>query len=394
MSTNTKDPYDMSDEELEEAFRLAKAELEQGEGSDESDVDTEADPEEAFEGDANEEGTDDDELSEDDEAEEGEEDLGEESTESDEEESSEEDEKDEDSVDDDKDAKGTKNEEDVKEDKPVTHKVRAIGKEYEFTETEMMEQFPKLFAQAMDYTKKSQAIKPWRRTIDAIEKENLTHEDINFAISLMKGDKGAIAELVKRHEVDPLELNPEEQAYKPVEYGRDNATLDLHDVLDTIKQDPEYTTTHQILSRTWDDRSWSALSQDPEKIRLLHIDVKNGTYDKLAPIAEKLKVYDRGQKSDLDYYLDAARDYWSQSQSKALQQRQLSLQEREQELKKQARTVDVQTRDNKRTANKQAAQSRRAAAPTGRSTNRGAINYLDASDEEFEDWYKRLEERM
>ena len=75
------------------------------------------------------------------------------------------------------------------------HKFKANGKEYSFTPEEMMEQFPKIFGQAMDYTKKTQALKPWRKTIDAIESARLGHDDINLMIDVFKGDKNAIAEL-------------------------------------------------------------------------------------------------------------------------------------------------------------------------------------------------------
>ena len=69
------------------------------------------------------------------------------------------------------------------------HKFKANGKEYTFTPEEMMAQFPKVFGQAMDYTKKTQALKPWRKTIDAIESANLSHDQINLMIDVFKGSK-------------------------------------------------------------------------------------------------------------------------------------------------------------------------------------------------------------
>ncbi|NCB03383.1 MAG: hypothetical protein EOM67_14690, partial [Spirochaetia bacterium] len=104
-------------------------------------------------------------------------------------------------------------------------KFKANGKEYELTEAEMRDMFPKVFGQAMDYTRKTQAMKPWRKTIDAIEQAKLSHDQINLMIDVFKGDKNAIAEVIKRTGVDALDLDTENSRYEPKDYGRDDATL-------------------------------------------------------------------------------------------------------------------------------------------------------------------------
>jgi hypothetical protein len=190
------------------------------------------------------------------------------------------------------------------------HKFKANGKEYTFTPEEMMSQFPKIFGQAMDYTKKTQALKPWRKTIDAIESANLSHDQINLMIDVFKGDKNAIAEVMRRTGVDALDLDTENNVYTPKDYGRDDTALAIKDIVDEISSDKEFSITQQILNKEWDDRSFSELTRDPELIKLLHIDVKSGTYDKVQPIAEKLKVFDRGRQSDLEYYKQAAGEYF------------------------------------------------------------------------------------
>jgi hypothetical protein len=278
---------------------------------------------------------------------------------------------------------------------PTVRKFKANGKDYEITHDEMIEQFPKIFAQAMDYTKKTQAIAPWRKTIDAIEQAKLTHADINLAIDVLKGDKGAIAELLKRTGTDALDLNPAEATYTPNDYGRDSRTLALQDVLDSIKVDPEYSVTGRILSSDWDDASFNALSADPEKVRLLHQDVKSGVYAKVQAIAEKQKVFDGGKRTDLDYYMSAAREYYTILTAQETQRREeaTNAQARQQAEADaaQARIAQAKTQDAQRKAASQAGQARKAAAPSASVTKTsGAINYLDASEEDFEEWYKRI----
>ena len=272
------------------------------------------------------------------------------------------------------------------------HKFKANGKEYSFTPEEMMEQFPKIFGQAMDYTKKTQALKPWRKTIDAIESARLGHDDINLMIDVFKGDKNAIAELIKRTGVDTLDLDTENSKYVPKDYGRDDTALAIKDIVDEISADKEYETTHRILSKEWDEKSFSELTKDPELIRLLHIDVKSGMYDKVQPIAEKMKVFDRGRQSDLDYYKAAAQEYFraeaeTERRAKAIEDQRLA---REAKLARQAEIERVKATQIKQAAVREQAVVRKAAAPvkSNAGTKKTVTDYLDESEEAYDEWYK------
>ncbi|OOE37256.1 hypothetical protein BZG00_15700, partial [Salinivibrio kushneri] len=154
------------------------------------------------------------------------------------------------------------------------YKFRANGKDYEFSSEEIVDQFPKIFGQAMDYTKKMQAIKPWRKTIDAVESAELTHEDVSLMIDVLKGDKGAMTEVLKRTGLEAHELDTEEAGeYVAKDYGRDESALAIKDIVNDIGSDPEYKTTHNILSKEWDEKSWGTITENPDMIRLLHEDV-------------------------------------------------------------------------------------------------------------------------
>lgn len=277
------------------------------------------------------------------------------------------------------------------------HKFKANGREYEFSEDEVREQFPKIFGQAMDYTKKMQAIKPWRKTIDAIEGAQLSHEDVNLMIDVLKGDKDAVAAVLKRTGVDALELDVEQSRYVPKDYGRDDKALAVKDVIDEISADAEYNTTYKILSKEWDDGSFREMTSDPELIKLLHIDVKSGMYDRVQPIAEKLKVYDRGKRSDLDYYKEAARVYFNEQASEETRRAEYDKARvlKESELADKARVRDVSDQQKQRVAVKQDAEKRKAAAPTKKvAGTKKVIDYLDDSDEAYDEWYKSVQNRM
>lgn len=276
------------------------------------------------------------------------------------------------------------------------HKFKANGKEYEFSEDEVREQFPKIFGQAMDYTKKMQAIKPWRKTIDAIEGAQLSHDDVSLMIDVLKGDKDAVAAVLKRTGVDALELDVEQSRYVPKDYGRDDKALAVKDVIEEISGDAEYNTTYKILSKEWDDGSFREMTSDPELIKLLHIDVKSGMYNRVQPIAEKLKVYDRGKRSDLDYYKEAARVYFNEQAQEEARRAEYEKARvlRESELADKARVRDVRDQQKQRVAVKQEAEKRKAAAPTKKvAGTKKVIDYLDDSDEAYEEWYKSVQNR-
>lgn len=268
---------------------------------------------------------------------------------------------------------------------------KANGREYKFTQDEIMAQFPKIFGQAMDYTKKTQAMKPWRKTIDAIEEAKLGHDDINLMIDVMKGNKEAIAEVLKRTGVDSLEIDTENSKYTPNDYGRDDKALAIKDIIEEISVDREYETTHKVLSKEWDEKSFRRMTDDPELIRLLHNDVKSGTFDKVQAVAEKIKVFDRGLKTDLEYYelasMEIAQQYQEEQRRAYDVERQRA--DREAKLARQAEIDRVRKTQERQKEVEVKAVERKAATPTSRkAVSSKVVDYLDDSDEAFEDWYK------
>jgi hypothetical protein len=133
------------------------------------------------------------------------------------------------------------------------------------------------------------------------------------------------------------------------------------------------------------------MSKNPELVRLLHVDVKSGIYDKVQPIAEKLKVYGRGAKSDLEYYKEAAGVYFTQEKQEkdrlnAIETKRV---ENESKVAQKARLEQVREKQKKQETVKDTADKRKAAAPTKKAAGtKTSINYLDDSDEAFEQWYK------
>ena len=288
---------------------------------------------------------------------------------------------------------------------PKTYKYKAVGQEFEFTEDEIKAQFGTVFGQAMDYTKKMQKMKPDMGKLDIINQGGLTEEQLNLAVDLMKGDVGAINNLLKRTGIDALSLDEESNAeYKLGNYGRSEDELNLREVEDRLGSDPEYATTYDTVIKHFDAASKETFTKKPKFLESMHTDVKNGVYPKVNEMAQKRKLYSPdSSKSDLDFYIEAANEYETTlrlaNTNKAAQEAQIAqdVEKQRQVTEKanaeQAKIAKVKADTVKREANKVASKKRKAATSTkGVVATNAAVNGLfDNSEEEYQKWSAALE---
>ncbi len=270
------------------------------------------------------------------------------------------------------------------ESKPLTsaelsevRKYKANGQEYEFTVKEILDQFGVVFGKSVDYTQKTQKIAPYRKMISALEQEEITHEQLNVAIDALKGDKGAIKQLIDSHGIDSYDLS-EEQAYTPNSYGSDELTLNLQETVDRINKDPEYATTSQVV-QNWDRNSQSSFANNPHFLEGLHNDIKTGLYAKLAPAVAKMKVLDGNTKSDLEYYMLAGQQYRAQ-------------QEKAEQATSNVEALNAKSKAVIEESDKASSEAskKRLASNTSTRIDKSVTNYLDDDDEKFDEWYKNL----
>ena len=362
--------YDMSDDELEAAFKAAKAGMQTDEVEDETEEidDNTEQPDEV------------EEDSEDVESNKGDEEVVEEAGDGSEEP-------------DEVDADKPEEVDEIADEEPkiAKYKVKANGTELELTNDELLQLAPK----ALNYTQKMQEIAPWRKSISALKDNGMTHDDVNLMIDIMKGDKDAIAEIVKRHKIDTLDLDVEESKYRPKDYGKDEHELALEDVVNMIKKDPEFKVTQYVVDDAWDVKSRGELAKNPSMIEGLHVDIKNGTFDKVNPIALKLKALDGGRKTDLDYYLEAGSQHYAELRRTQEVEANRTKLLAERDAAKAKAIEEVKVREIKQTEVKKASEARKAAAPTKKAAGSGKIiDYLDdISDDNFDAWYKDLQSK-
>ncbi len=266
---------------------------------------------------------------------------------------------------------------------PTKRKFKANGQEFEFTEDEIMEQFETVFGQAMNYTQKMQAIAPFRKMISALEEEGITQDQLNMAIDALKGDKGALQQILAANKIEAFDLESQEETdpYKPTDYGKNEAQLNIDEITSSISKDPEYKITVDVVDNQWDSTSRQALAKNPQFIVGLHNDIKSGLFDKVSPVAMKMKVLDGNTRSDIEYYMLAG------------EQLQIQEQEQGQNAQQKVDELNQQTQDavdNADQASSEAQQKRAASSTRTRADRKGVIDYLDDDDEKFDEWYNNL----
>lgn len=260
-------------------------------------------------------------------------------------------------------------------------KFRANGQDFEFTKEEMLGQFETVFGQAMDYTQKMQKIAPYRKMISALEEEGISSDQLNIAIDALKGDKGALQKILEINKIDNDDLTPDDddEPYKPTDYGKNEFQLGIEEITSRIEKDPEYKITVDVIDQQWDQHSRETIAKNPSMIEGLHNDIKTGLYDKVAPVAMKMKVLDGNTKSDIEYYMIAG--------EKLRLEEQDSSKKTVDELNKPAQNADSKFEE----ASSEAKTKRAATSTRARSDRKGVIDYLDDDDADFDAWYKKLQ---
>lgn len=258
---------------------------------------------------------------------------------------------------------------------------KANGQEFEFTQQEILDQFGTVFGKSVDYTNKTKKIAPFRRRIEAMEEEKITDEQFNLALDALKGNKQAIKQLMDNHNIESYDLVDDDEStsspYSPTQYGSDEVTLNLKEVVSSISSDPEYSVTSDVVQNQWDIDSQNILANNPDYLQGLHNDIKTGLYGKVAPEATKLKILDGNTKSDIEYYILAGQKINSTKQANTANGVD--------ELNK--KTQEVVEKSDRASSE---AKKKRAAASTGSRSDRTVIDYLDDdNDEAYEEWYKK-----
>lgn len=160
-----------------------------------------------------------------------------------------------------------------------------------------------LMQMGANYTKKMQLMAPLKKAVESLNKASIGEEDLNFLIDVHKGDKEAIKKLLKKHEVDPLDLDMESTNYVPKNNIASDEDVEFTDVMQDIQS--SLPKIQEILSKQWDNKSKNLLLKDPTLMKALHEEIEMGRFDEVQNRLETERTFGRYKgKSDIEAYID------------------------------------------------------------------------------------------
>ena len=163
----------------------------------------------------------------------------------------------------------------------------------------------RLMQMGVDYSRKMEEMKPYRRILKTLEKADLVDIDkINFLIDLSNKDHSAVKKFLKDSEIDPIDLELEDDSdYTPTDHTVSDNEIALNDVLDEIRNTPSFDRTIEVVSNEWDSASKQLLMDNPGVIQHINEHIGTGIYDQIANrVATERALGRLNGLSDLEAY--------------------------------------------------------------------------------------------
>lgn len=168
-----------------------------------------------------------------------------------------------------------------------------LGKPFKANGRDIIIQNPedvvRLMQMGANYHEKMAALKPSRRILKMLEKENLVDEaTLGYLIDLHKKDPKAIAKLVQDSQIDLMEFDTAQaEGYAPQHVAPTEEAITLEDTVQELSAFPGFKDVLTHVTTTWDAESQNILAQKPDLLRVLNNQKASGDYDLI--VAEMVK---------------------------------------------------------------------------------------------------------
>jgi hypothetical protein len=160
-----------------------------------------------------------------------------------------------------------------------------------------------------NYQKKMAQLKPNLKIIKMLDNNELLDEaKLHNLIDLSKKDPKAITKLIQESSIDPLDIDKDVPTdYQPTDYSITDKEYHLDQVLDDIKGTDTFDKTINVLTKEWDTKSKSTVSDNPEIIGVINTHMGNGVFDKVNAILQQEKTLGKlAGVPDVDAYRQIA----------------------------------------------------------------------------------------
>lgn len=154
------------------------------------------------------------------------------------------------------------------------------------------EEVIRLMQMGANYTKKMQALQPYRKVLMMLEDNDLLDEErLSFLIDIDKKDKEAIKKLLRDAEIDPIDIDiTEEPKYEPGKHVVTDQRARIVSAIEDVRALPGGSDTLQTIHSTWDKASKDIMFQNPEVLGMIHKQMQDGAYERIAAAVEKAQT--------------------------------------------------------------------------------------------------------
>lgn len=167
--------------------------------------------------------------------------------------------------------------------------IKANGKNLKLTN---VDDVIRLVQMGANYNLKMAGIKEQIPYLKMLERNNLLDEGkLSYLIDLHEGKQGAIARLLKEHNIDLYDFDTDtEKAYVPQNRSVSMQEIQIEDAIKEISTSDKFLDTMKVIQEVWDEPSRDVVRDDPEKIKILNEHIETGIYAAVSAEIERMQL--------------------------------------------------------------------------------------------------------
>ena len=167
--------------------------------------------------------------------------------------------------------------------------IKANGKNLKLTN---VDDVIRLVQMGANYNLKMAGIKEQIPYLKMLERNNLLDEGkLSYLIDLHEGKQGAIARLLKEHNIDLYDFDTDtEKAYVPQNRAVSMQEIQIEDAIKEISTSDKFLDTMKVIQEVWDEPSRDVVRDDPEKIKILNEHIETGIYAAVSSEIERMHL--------------------------------------------------------------------------------------------------------
>jgi hypothetical protein len=166
--------------------------------------------------------------------------------------------------------------------------------------------FEKALQMASNYALKTTALKPHMGRVKMLK--DVSDDELNEMMDFRNRNPEVIKKALKDAGIDPLDIDVDaEVKYSANDYRVSTAEIEFEEVIDTIKDTPEFARTSEVVTKVWDEASKKVMLDNPHLIKSLNEEMQMGRYDTIQGIIDQRRLLgNTNGMSDLAMYQEIA----------------------------------------------------------------------------------------